>query len=498
MATTINGSAAAGMAIQTSRIAQRDTEIAVTRLSTGSRINSATDDAAGLSAGASLRSTIMGLNQAVRNVMDFDALLTTADGALSEVVNNLQRVREVALQSANGTLTDADRAGLNQEAEQLLNQISHISQNTLWGDRKLLDGTFTDKFVQAGAQATDNFKITIPSAQIDSIFPYEYTFQNGDFSDTAATQSGTTVSLKGWKIELGQMQLGESGAAGSSSIAGFPTPSDSTPTATNGSQTSAGDDTAPASANFSYSLAGQQAQLISTMTTANGGDIVHGPALVSDSAVYMDTNSSISFRWRAVGGADAYDVYAYLLNVDDGSTVQLLNATGTSTSDTGWLTVNQSIPSAGNYKFVFLSGTFDYSFGRAAGASLYIDDVAVTGGGKPPGAQVRPSDILSISSQGSAISSLSKIDSAIAKVLNSQANIAAIQSRLHFIAEQATRFSIETQRSLSVMTDTNYELEQSAAAKAQLLQQSAMAVLSKAKEESSDALTYIEGNRIKQ
>jgi flagellin-like hook-associated protein FlgL len=497
MTATIHGSTAIGGALSTSRIAQRDTDISVTRLSTGKRIQSATDDAAGLNVSSRLRSTVMGLRQAIQNVMEFNALLTTADGALDQVQNNLQRVRELSVQSANGTLTSLERDALNAEAESLLNQINQIALNTTWNESKLLDGSFRDKYVQAGAQSSDNFKVTIPSSALGEIFDYATTFVNGDFSDTAATQSGSAVTLAGWKIQLEQVKLGQGTTLGSSTIAGYPTPIDSTPLATgSGGQISAGDDAAPSSASYTYSLSNQQTRLVSTMQTAAGGDVVHGPVLVSDSSVYMDSSSSISFKWRAAGGDDAYDVYAYLLNVDDGSTIQLLNETGTGTSDTGWQTVNMPISRAGNYKFVFVSGTFDYSFGRAAGASLYIDDVSVNGTSSGSAANVKPSDVLSLSSQSGSSTAISKIDAALAKILASRANIAANQSRLHYVAEQATRFNLETERSLSTIEDTNYEAEYSYYSKAQLLAQSANAALKKAQEDNKNVLQYIEGNRI--
>lgn len=495
MATKLDGSIASLNAISTSRIARRDEELSVTRLSTGKRINSAMDDAAGLAVGSRLRSTVLGLRQAIQNVTNFDALLTTADRALDDVINNLQRVRELSVQSAHGTLTEPERNALNAEAEALLNHINQIATNTSWGESKLLDGTFRDKYVQAGAQSSDSFKVTIPGTSIGDIFDYSRTFVNGDFADTAATQSGTTVSLNGWKILLEQVMLGQGGLPGSSTIAGFPTPSDPTPNPT-GSGVSAGDDRAPASASYTYSLANQDARLVSNMTTAAGGDVVHGPVLVSDNSVYMDSNSSVSFKWRAVGGADAYDVYAYLLNVDNGATVQLLDATGTGTTDTGWQTVTTNIGTPGNYKFVFVSGTFDYTFGTAAGASLYIDDVSVNGISSGSSTNVKPSDVLSLTSQSGSSEALAKVDNAIAKVLVARADIAANQSRLRHIIEHTTRFKIDSEASLSVIDDTNYEFEQSRLSKANLLTQSAETVLKKAQDDSANILKFIEGNRI--
>ncbi|MFN5700094.1 MAG: hypothetical protein ACK47V_05595, partial [Betaproteobacteria bacterium] len=90
----------------------------------------------------------------------------------------------------------------------------------------------------------------------------------------------------------------------------------------------------------------------------------------------MKTGDSVSFDWKAQGGADAYDVYAYLLNVDNGTTVKMLDATGASGAmTTNWATVTTSVPADGNYKFVFVAGTFDATGGTAAGARLYIDNV---------------------------------------------------------------------------------------------------------------------------
>jgi flagellin-like hook-associated protein FlgL len=123
--------------------------------------------------------------------------------------------------------------------------------------------------------------------------------------------------------------------------------------------------------------------MYSNMTTASGGDVVHGPYVVSKEPVYVAAGSDLSFEWRAQGGSDAFDVYAYALNTDTGETINLLNQTGSGRNDSGWQTVNVEIPTTGNYKFVFVSGTFDETFGLAAGASLYIDNVNV---GAAPGA----------------------------------------------------------------------------------------------------------------
>lgn len=216
---------------------------------------------------------------------------------------------------------------------------------------------------------------------------FSNTFTNGNFSDTTATQTGTVVDISGWTVYLQQLMLGQNGVAGTTTIDGWATPIDSTPTPSNPnntSQVSRGDDYAPSSATYSYAFEDGGLRLYSNMTTAAGGDIVHGPYVVSDSTVTLSSGDSVSFDWKAQGGSDAYDIYAYLLNVDTGSTIQLLNQTGVGTSSTAWATKTTNINTAGTYKFVFVSGTFDETFGQAAGASLYIDNIVVTQAVMPP------------------------------------------------------------------------------------------------------------------
>lgn len=213
---------------------------------------------------------------------------------------------------------------------------------------------------------------------------FSNTFANGNFSDTTATQNGTIVNINGWTIYLQQLTLGQGSTLGGSVVDGWSTPIDSSPTPSNGTQTSRGDDYAPSASTYSYAFESGALRLFSNMTTAAGGDVVHGPYVVSDSTVTLSNGDSVSFDWKAEGGSDAYDIYAYLLNVDTGATIQLLNQTGTGTTATSWATKTTTVNSAGTYKFVFVSGTFDESFGQAAGASLYIDNVTVTQAVMPP------------------------------------------------------------------------------------------------------------------
>jgi flagellin len=129
------------------------------RLSTGLRINSAKDDAAGLAISERFTAQIKGLNQGVRNANDGISLAQTAEGALGEVTNNLQRIRELAVQASNATNTTADRAALQNEVTALVAEIDRVAGQTAFNGTKLLDGGFAGKVFQIGANAGDSITI---------------------------------------------------------------------------------------------------------------------------------------------------------------------------------------------------------------------------------------------------------------------------------------------------------------------------------------------------
>ena len=474
------------------------------RLSTGLKINSAADNAAGLAMVDRMTAQSRGLSQAVQNANDAIGMIQTAEGAISGVTGMLQRMRELSVQAVSDSNTTRDRAALDLEYQALKSELSRVFSQTQWNGENLLDGSYfgdstsfqvganasqtidvslgalstatlgrttnygshlsesptteqvaqptssyvttndtTGTWTQRGADidgeatgdesgwstvmSNDGNTITISAPRNDGagtdsghvrVFDWNgsawvqrgqdidgesKTFTNGDFSSSSVSVSGNVASIDGWDIHLEQVKLGSLGATGPSTVAGFATPSDSTPFPTYGVQTSGGDQNAPLSANYNYSVDGSSLRLYSNMmTTALGGDVVHGPYVVSKEPVYVAAGSDLSFDWRAQGGSDAFDVYAYALNTDTGETINLLNQTGTGRGDSGWQTVNVEIPTTGNYKFVFVSGTFDETFGMAAGASLYIDNVNV---GAAPGA-LSYSQLLANLTAGGALSSI--------------------------------------------------------------------------------------------
>jgi len=140
---------------------QNDVATSLQRLSSGLRINSAKDDAAGLAISERFTTQIRGLNQAIRNANDGISLAQTAEGALGEVSSNLQRIRELAVQSANATNSDSDRAALNQEVQQRLAEIDRVASQTSFNGRKVLDGSFGSALFQVGANVGETIGLSL-------------------------------------------------------------------------------------------------------------------------------------------------------------------------------------------------------------------------------------------------------------------------------------------------------------------------------------------------
>ncbi len=165
--------------------AQATQQNAMTRLSSGLRINGAKDDAAGMSIANRMSSQITGLNQATRNANDGISLTQTAEGGLSEINTNLQRMRELAVQSANASNTASDRVALQQETKQLLQEIQRVASTTDFNGIKLLDGSFQNKAFQIGANAGQTTNISVASAAIKDL---------GSSANSAITSRGMSTN----------------------------------------------------------------------------------------------------------------------------------------------------------------------------------------------------------------------------------------------------------------------------------------------------------------
>tara|TARA_Y100001951_G_scaffold104712_1_gene117327 strand:- start:4370 stop:5587 length:1218 start_codon:yes stop_codon:yes gene_type:complete len=169
------------------------------RLSTGSRINSAKDDAAGLQISNRLGSQISGLNVAVKNANDGISMAQAAEGALQQSTNILQRMRDLSLQAANGSNSDSERTALNDEVTQLKKELDRISNTTTFGGRQLLDGSFGVASFQVGAAANEIISVGIDEMSSKSLTG---TYYKGDTFADAAVGSGSSVTAGEETLEI--------------------------------------------------------------------------------------------------------------------------------------------------------------------------------------------------------------------------------------------------------------------------------------------------------
>ncbi len=189
MALVVNSNIASLNAQRNLGKSQSDLATSMQRLSSGLRINSAKDDAAGLYSAELMTSDIRGLNQAVRNAADGISLAQTAEGAMSEIGNNLQRLREIAVQAANATTENRD--GLQLEADQLTQEISRIVQTTEYNGKFLLSGGTSLTF-QVGANGQADNQITVSGVQLESALS-----AGGGYATSLSATGAVVVNTQG-------------------------------------------------------------------------------------------------------------------------------------------------------------------------------------------------------------------------------------------------------------------------------------------------------------
>ncbi|MES3041106.1 MAG: flagellin [Pseudomonadota bacterium] len=214
MALSINTNVASLNAQRNVAKSQEGLATSLQRLSTGLRINSAKDDSAGLAISERFSSQIRGLNQAARNANDGISLVQTAEGALTEVGSNLQRIRELAVQASNGTNTQADRDALNSEVTQLKSEIQRVSEQTNFNGTKLLDGSFSGVAFQVGANAGET--ITIASIANTQVASLGGTINRYSASVSASAMTSFATAIPAGGLTINGTDVGAIAAAGNS------------------------------------------------------------------------------------------------------------------------------------------------------------------------------------------------------------------------------------------------------------------------------------------
>ena len=190
---TINTNMPASIAANSLTRNERSMTATMERLSTGLRINSAKDDAAGLAITSRMSSQVRGLDQAVRNANDAISMIQVAEGAMKEVTNMFQRMRELAVQAISDSNTSNDRAALNNEYKQLSEEVQRIAENTQWNGQNILDGARTNTVFQVGANASQTIAVNFGDLATNNLSPTVSATGNQDSIDITFTDSAGTA-----------------------------------------------------------------------------------------------------------------------------------------------------------------------------------------------------------------------------------------------------------------------------------------------------------------
>ena len=530
MTTVINTNVPAIIAKSNMDRVQRELENSIAKLSSGSRINKAADDAAGMAVANRMESQIRGLTMAIRHGKDGQNLVDTADGAQIEISNMLQRMRELAVQAASDTLDTNNRTFLNAEATALKDEINRISEQTTWNNLNLLDGTFTGKVFQVGFKGGQTIDVNIDEASTTGIGKFSMVTESH-----ADTMSTNQISL------LKAATLTVAGYLGSASVVLAVDASDANTSVkkvaadVNAVKASTGVEaiaitkgkigTVSAVGEISFDLAGNQ----TNGSAATFYDVTATLASTSDLDPLVDAinahaaNTGIS----AVLGATAAEI---ILTHQSGETIELQKLSiGGSTDATMQL---HALDKFGNAN---TSG--DTTLSRAANAATSVITLGTTGtaGVKARGhvlgqmtlnsiksftvtgddttaeeglfdklhsytgqtsaggtAKLSAVSSLSVATQEHATDAIAVLDSAIAKIDQQRADLGAISNRLSSVVDNNTSMVTNTESSKSHILDTDFAVETTKLTRTQILQQAATSMLAQANASKQSVLALLQ------
>jgi len=478
---------------------QASLSTSISRLSSGLRINSAADDAAGLAISDRMTSQIRGLTQAGRNANDGISLSQTAEGALGSSGTILQRIRELAVQSANATNTASDRAALNAEVGQLTAELNRTAQTTQFNGQNLLDGSFGSATFQVGANANQTITATTANFLTNK-------YGNNRIGSTVASTAGGSGDL---------VTGSTAGANASTAIAGAASTIAADATfAINGALGSAtigvaaGDSAKTVAANINAKT-GSTGVTASALTTI---DVNTFAANTSYSLTMTSDNSTavtISFTSGAANNADglASAIQAFndkssqtgvtaKLN-SSGNGITLTNAAGNDIAITngaasgGALTVGGAgAIAAGSSAYVTGQVTLDSNntFGivtaTAAGGVGYFNGTSTS-------SQLQAVNTMDVGTVDSATRTLATVDSAIAAVDAQRAKFGALQSRFNDTISNLQTSSDNLSASRSRIQDTDFASETANLSRSQILQQAGTAMVAQANQQPQGVLALL-------
>jgi len=437
------------------------------RLSSGLRINSAKDDAAGLAISDRMTTQISGLNQATRNANDGISLAQTTEGALQEVTNNLQRIRELAVQSANATNSDSDRNALNQEVSQRIAEIDRIASQTSFNGRKVLDGSFGGATFQVGANVGETISLALTSS-------------------VKATAIGQVATSTG-TVDLATLFTSGGSAATAGSVAAGAV-ADATAAVSfdlNGTSVSVG------------ALGGRTlAQLATAVTAAmtgytaavSGGGLSITANVAGADAMAITNETGITFGAATAGAATVAGTAApYTLA---SATIQV--GTATAVDVAGTYATAQDLVDAINSQVTGAYASIDSTnhLVISSGEAVTMGG-AMTATGNATAALAGSLNTQNVLSVAGANSSIQSIDAALTSVSTLRSTLGAIQNRFQSTINSLQSVSENLSASRSRILDTDFAAETAALTRAQILQQAGTAMVAQANQVPQNVLSLL-------
>ena len=453
---------------------------AIERLSSGMRINSAKDDAAGLAIATRFTTQINGLNQAVSNANDGISLAQTTESALNEVTNNMQRIRTLAVQSANATNSDSDRQALDAEVQQRLAEITRISTQTSFNGRHVLDGSFGNAAFQVGANVGETINVNLSQGA------------RADQMGSLASKTGTAVTSSALVQNAMQIAVGTGAAVNiNASVAGA------------GAGQGAASAYAKAAAINSSNVAGLSATASNSVSGAfasTGGAAGNTYALkingVDIYAAGTDTSGAALTGDKVVAQINAYSTQTGVTaSVDAGGNMTLATADGRDINITqtlgGGATGGIAAAVAGasgagqnNEGKLTLSAASNITFTGAGATDLgFSANIALD--------TTKSLNNASVGTVAGANDTINRIDAALSTVSSMRSNLGAVQNRFSSTIANLQTISQNLSASRSQIQDADFAAETANMSSANILQQAGVSVLAQANASTQSVLKLL-------
>jgi flagellin len=467
------------------------------RLSSGLRINSAKDDAAGLAITERFTAQIRGLNQAARNANDGISLAQTAEGGLSTSGDILQRMRELAVQSANGTNSSSDRASLQQEVTQLKDELTRIASTTQFNGQNVLDGSLSATQFQVGASANQTINVGIASAKATDIGNFSLRSVAVNTNSISSAQSANTSSGNN-RVVAQTLTIAGNGKTSSFAVA-VGAQASTIATGVNGTTSSTGV-TAQASTGVKVS------SLSATGTVTFSLNGVAIGATVSNTNDLSSVATAVNAQSTTTGVTATSDKSGNLVlknSTGDDIKIQDVTNSGSGTVAVTGIDVYNSDATVGSAASLATSGGGNDSttvggqikFGASNGYTIQSTDNTsnvFSGSGQQASTLTAVSN-LDIGTISGANDALSTIDAALTTLNNSRAALGAIQNRFAATISNLSITAENLSSARSRIQDTDFAAETSALTRAQILQQAGTAMLAQANSVPNGVLALLRG-----